>query len=76
MTNSLYLIPVIYLAIYWVGAFLIVYHLLKYGITNRPKTVAIVFLSGSIFLSILNFMLFNQIDWQKTFNNFSSSIQK
>ena len=68
MNNYLVLIPLVYLGIYWLGAFFIVYHLLKYGITDRPKKIVAVFLAGSIMLSILNFMLFNQINWQKIFN--------
>jgi len=53
--------------IYWVGAFIIVYHLLKYGITNKPRRIATIFLAGSIVLSIISFMLYTQIDWQKIF---------
>jgi hypothetical protein len=68
MNNLPLVIPVIYLLIYWVGAFFIVYHLLKYGITYWPKRVAAVFLAGSIVLSVLSFMLFTQIDFQQLFD--------
>lgn len=67
MINYFQLIPTFILIIYWIGAFFLVYHLLKYGITNWPKRLATIFLLGSLFLSIISFMLFNQTDWQKTF---------
>jgi hypothetical protein len=69
MNNFLYLIPVVILVVYWIGAFFLVYHLLKYGITNWPKRLATIFLLGSLFMSVLSFMLFNQIDWGKTLNS-------
>jgi len=62
------LIPVIYLILYWIGAFFIVYHLTKYGITPWPKKIATVFLAGALMLSILNFMLFTQVNWKTIFN--------
>lgn len=69
MSNLILSIPVLYLAVYWLGAFFIVYHLVKYGITSWPKKIATVFLAGSILLSLINFMLFAQIDWQKIFGS-------
>ncbi|MEI6553092.1 MAG: hypothetical protein WCO09_00835 [bacterium] len=68
MNNLFISVPIVFLAIYWLGAFFIVYHLIKYGITSWPKKIAGTFLAGSIFLSILSFMLFTQINWQKVFN--------
>lgn len=69
MNNFLFLIPTFYLIIYGVGAFFIVYHLVKYGITSWPKKIAAVFLLGSLFLGIINFTMFMQIDWQKIFDS-------
>jgi hypothetical protein len=69
-------IPVIYLAVYWLGAFFIVYHLLKYGITSWPKKIVAVFLAGSIILSMLSFMLFTQIDFKKMFGSESTFIKE
>lgn len=65
MSNFIILIPILYLLAYWVFAFFIVYHLIKYGVTAWPKRIAALFLAGSLFLSILNFMIFLQIDWNK-----------
>ncbi len=69
MINYFQLIPTFILIIYWIGSFFLVYHLLKYGITNWPKRLATIFLLGSLFMSMISFMLFNQIDWQKTFDD-------
>jgi hypothetical protein len=69
MNKFLFLIPFVYLVIYWIGGFFVVYHLIKYGITSWPKKIAGVFLAGSIVLSLLSFMLFTQIDWQGFFAN-------
>ena len=67
MSSLLIWVPLTYLCIYWLGAFFIVFHLVKYGITSWPKKIAGVFLAGSIVLSIINFMLFTQADWQRYF---------
>ena len=72
MNNFLVSIPIIYLAIYWIGAFFIVYHLIKYGTTSWPRKIVGVFLAGSIILTILNFMLFIQIDWMSIFGSVKS----
>ena len=69
MNNLFNSIIILFLALYWLGAFFIVYHLITYGITSWPKKISIVFITGSIVLSILSFMLFIQIDWQKIFGN-------
>ena len=33
---------------YWIGAFIILYHLIRFGIGNRPKIIALIFFIGSI----------------------------
>jgi hypothetical protein len=35
---------------YWIGAFTVMYHLIRFGIGTLPKKLALVFLLGSIFL--------------------------
>jgi hypothetical protein len=69
MSNIIISIPIVYLTVYGIGAFFIVFHLIKYGITPWPKKIATVFLAGSIVLGILSFMLFVQIDWKDIFSN-------
>jgi len=76
MNKVLISIPLIYLIIYWIGAFFIVYHLVKYGITSSPKKIAAIFLAGSIVLSILSFMLFMQINWQNIFTGIQNNAPK
>lgn len=41
------------LAIYAVGAFIIVYHLIRFGVGNAPKIVAFVFFVGSVFIVLI-----------------------
>jgi hypothetical protein len=44
--------------VYWTGAFVILYHLIRFGVGDHPKKVAIVFLAGSLFLSIITTLFF------------------
>lgn len=45
---------------YWMGAFFILYHLIRFGIGTLPKRIAAIFLGGSIFLTIISILLFNE----------------
>ena len=49
------------MTIYWSLAFTVLYHLLRFGVGTLPKKVAIVFLAGSILLSMVTIMFFTQI---------------
>ncbi len=49
---------------YWTGGFLILYHLIRFGVGSNPKKVAIVFLAGSLILSIIATMFFAQVMMQ------------
>jgi hypothetical protein len=46
---------------YWVGAFVTLYHLIRFGVGNQPKTIAMVFLGGSLILSIIATLFFAQV---------------
>ena len=46
--------------IYWVQAFFIVYHLIRFGIGPKPKITALVFFIGSIFLTMVIFTVLGQ----------------
>lgn len=41
--------------IYWIGAFLVLYHLIRFGVGNQPKAVAFIFFAGSIILVLIVF---------------------
>ncbi len=47
--------------LYWSGTFIILYHLIRFGISNQPKRIAIVFLAGSLILSIITTLFFAQV---------------
>ncbi len=47
--------------VYWTGTFVILYHLIRFGIGNQPKRIAIVFLAGSLILSIITTLFFAQV---------------
>jgi hypothetical protein len=47
--------------IYWSGSFFILYHLMRFGISGQPKKIAIIFLSGSLFLSLVTTLFFAKI---------------
>lgn len=46
---------------YWAGAFIILYHLIRFGVGSKPKQVAIFFLAGSLILSIITTLFFAQV---------------
>ena len=47
--------------VYWTGAFVIMYHLIRFGVGNQPKKIAIIFLAGSLFLSIITTLFFAKV---------------
>lgn len=47
--------------LYWTGTFVILYHLIRFGIGNQPKKIAIIFLAGSLLLSIITTLFFAQV---------------
>ncbi len=47
--------------VYWVGAFFILYHLIRFGVSGQPKIIALVFLTGSLILSIITSLFFAQV---------------
>lgn len=52
------------LAAYWIFNFVIIYHLLRFGVGVQPKRFAAIFLLGSIFLFFLSAKLWNRLDLQ------------
>jgi hypothetical protein len=56
---------------YWIHAFFIIYHLVRFGIGVRPKIFALVFFFGSMVLFMLAIFSFNQIDFATLFSHFN-----
>jgi len=49
------------MAIYWTMTFTILYHLIRFGVGTLPKKIAIVFLAGSLVLSVVTVLFFAQM---------------
>lgn len=47
--------------VYWTFAFLILYHLIRFGVGNQPKKIALFFLAGSLVLSIIASLFLAQV---------------
>jgi len=47
--------------VFWLAAFVILYHLIRFGVGNEPKKVSAIFLGGSILISIITTLFFAQI---------------
>lgn len=62
------LLFLIFLINYMTGAFFIAYHLSKFGIDGKTKTVMIIFLFGFAFLLSFSFYFFFEIDWVRLVN--------
>ncbi len=54
-------------ALYLIFVFIIIYHLIRFGIGTKPKSLALFFFWGSIFLLFLFLLAFLRIDWEKIF---------
>ena len=48
--------------IYWGLTFIIIYHLIRFGIGVQPKRFAAVFFLGSVILSSIALILFTSVD--------------
>ncbi len=59
-TSIVGLIFLFALLVYWICSFLILYHLIRFGVSGQPKKIAVVFLAGSIMLTIVAVLLYGQ----------------
>ncbi|OGE80648.1 MAG: hypothetical protein A2660_00995 [Candidatus Doudnabacteria bacterium RIFCSPHIGHO2_01_FULL_45_18] len=50
------------LFVYWAVAFIILYHLTRFGVGVQPKRFAAIFMLGSIILFTVTIILFMKID--------------
>jgi len=60
------LIPIfltIVILIYWLHAFFIIYHLVRFGIGVKPKIYALIFFLGSMLLFMIAMFMYGQIDF-------------
>ena len=55
-------IVIIGFLLYWGVAFIILYHLTRFGVGVQPKRFAIIFLFGSLILSGITIVLFTKVD--------------
>ncbi len=51
------------LLVFWTIAFLVLYHLIRFGVSGQPKKIAAVFLAGSLVLTIITVLLYMQVDF-------------
>ncbi len=70
LTNLTLIVFIVIIFSYLIGAFFIVYHLLKFGLDYKTKVLTFTFLAGLVILLSLNFYLFLKIDWTEFLNNF------
>lgn len=59
-TSLLTFVFTLAMLIYWTAAFFILYHLIRFGVSGQPKKIAIAFLAGSIFLSLITTLFYVQ----------------
>lgn len=48
--------------VYWTLAFLVLYHLIRFGVSGQPKKIAVIFLAGSLVLTLVTAILIFQVD--------------
>jgi len=65
---------------YWIFNFIIIYHLVRFGVGVQPKIFAIIFFLGTIFLFLATIILYFSLDLTPleevfvNFKNFSPNI--
>jgi hypothetical protein len=47
--------------IFWTGVFFILYHLIRFGVGVQPKKISLIFISGSVLLSLVTTLFFIQV---------------
>jgi len=52
---------------FWVFAFLVIYHLLRFGVGVWPKRAAFIFLLGSIILNLAAVIVYGAMDFSNPF---------
>lgn len=50
LANLISVAAILLLIVYWIHTFVILYHLIRFGVGTRPKQVALVFFAGSFIL--------------------------
>jgi hypothetical protein len=58
------LLVILSLVVYWTVVFVILYHLVRFGIGTQPKKIALIFLLGAIGLFFLSVSLFAGVNIQ------------
>jgi len=53
LTNLISIVAGVIIFLYWIHVFVILYHLIRFGVGTRPKQVSVLFLAGSIGLFTL-----------------------
>ena len=56
------------LGFYWISAFFVLYHLIRFGIGTMPKRLSFLFLLGSIVLSFVVTLLFINLNFEAILN--------
>lgn len=52
------------LGLFWISAFFVLYHLIRFGIGTKPKRLSFIFLLGSIILSLVVTVLFINLNFE------------
>ena len=74
MINTPLIIFSIIIGAYLWYTFSIIYHLIRFGVGRDPKVLALIFLIGSFGLFIITLVLYFNIDWKETLQQFFSRI--
>lgn len=61
ITQYFGIVLALFLIGYWTGVFMLLYHLIRFGIGTHPRRIAFLLLLGSITLTIITILLYIQI---------------
>lgn len=65
----------VFIIFYWVYAFVILYHLTRFGVGVQPKKFALFFLIGSALLFFVSVLIFATIDVSATITQITKLLQ-
>ena len=65
---------VIFFLVYWVNAFILVYHLVRFGVGPNPKAIALVFFLGAMVLFMVTILYFSRVDFTGIFSQLTNNL--
>ncbi len=68
LSNLPHILFFLAIAVYWIGIFIILYHLIRFGVGREPKIIAFLCFAGAVILLLLAMIAYFNLDVARFFN--------